>query len=160
VKRTDGHVLAVLAAALVMATLLLTGCTGSSGTAASGPPAPMALEERAALLPPGFPAEVPVIAGTVVTTGGRETEKGRGVWTYTIDTTATAEAVESWYSTGLTGLNWDPQMPQGSPGSTSILREFTKGDGGQVIVKVTPNKAGGSRVEASVSLGVPVTPAQ
>ena len=147
-----------LALAALAVAITLAGCAGASTSSDGAPPAAMTREERAALLPQGFPPQVPVVAGNVADVGGLESAKGTGVWTYTIETTASPGAVVSWYTSGLTALNWDPVGAPAEAGT--MVLGFAKGTGGQIVLRISATDSGGSRVEASVSLGMPVTPAQ
>ena len=73
---------------------------------------------------------------------------------------AEPQSLASWYAQGLTALNWDTVPPGASRDRSVIEREFRKGEGGQILLRITPLGTGGSRVEASVGIGVPVTPVQ
>ena len=153
--------------ALVLLGAAATGCSAAQqpqqqqpAQVVSPPVTPMAAPERAATMPKGMPSQVPVPAGTVLKISSTEGANGHGLWTYTLVTSSAAQVLADWYSTTLVSLNWDamPAAPASADGT--ISREYRKGNEAQVIIRVTPRAGGGSKVDASMGLGVPVTPAQ
>ena len=148
-----------VAVLLALAAAAFSGCAPKSATvAANGPVTAMSLKERTLLLPQGFPPQVPVPTGTVSDVSGAESANGNGVWAYTADVASSPQTLADWYTQTLTVLNWDAisATSSGSP----IEREYRKGDGAQIRVSITPAADSGARAVVSVSLGMPVTPAQ
>ncbi len=108
-------------------------------------------------LPRGFPMELPLPDGTVVSFTGHEA-KSRGIWLYTLEVTGTPVGVTSWYAQSYAASNWDLRRLRGGGGSP-ITIEFAKGDAESILKLQTAKTPGRTRVEATVSLGARASPA-
>jgi hypothetical protein len=115
----------------------------------------MSMDARRSDLPTGFPGEVPVPEGTVVTASG--TGSGaRGLWFYTIETSASVPGLAAWYKLVYGAANWQPVKSSIGPDVADL--QFSKGDA-QSLLRITVPRPGTARVEATVNLATPVTPA-
>ena len=158
---TGRRAVALLLLGLALTLVALPGCARQAAPAISNAPVtPMSSKERTILLPRGLPPQVPVPAATVLKASGTDGANGTGVWAYTVDVASSPQMVVDWYTRTLAELNWDAVPPAASSDPSVVEREYRKGDGAQVRIRVTGQAGGGSRVEASVSIGMPVTPAQ
>ena len=163
------HPAATLLAAAALS-LIVAGCAGTPSASTPVRSAPtvaavaavtaMPSSVRTARLPAGFPPQVPVPAGDVVQASGAEGASGRGVWTYTVDVAADANVLGRWYAQTLAALNWESTPGTPATPSTPGQVEYRKGDGAQIRLTITAMDSSNSRVDASVSIGVPVTPTQ
>jgi hypothetical protein len=161
--------LAVSLAAMCLAALVCAGCaedaqeSAAPGTGEESAPgaadggasglsevAPMPSSDKAALLPAGFPTEIPVLDATVVN-ATEEMVEGREVWRYQLSSDADPEAVADWYRTAYSGANW--QLLQDTTGEDGTVLVFGKGDGVETLLSVGA-EGDGTSVRASIGFGV------
>jgi hypothetical protein len=151
----------LVVAALFVLALDCAGCAGDQpqeqgsapaveGSAASAVPSPMPSEDKEALMPPGFPPEIPVLDATVLSVG-EETVEGRSVWHYELASRADAGAVADWYRTAYSGANWS--LVEDTADDDGGVLVFAKGNGIETVLTVE-SADGGSSVRASVGFGV------
>lgn len=148
----------------VLVAFLVTGCTAtrpsvpvptqSSESSASVPAqpttpaaapegAPMSVERRKRDLPPGFPLEIPVPAGTVATTtvSGGHPKGIADMYTYVLETTSTPAGLAAWYQVTYTAAHWSGG-PSSKPAEKDATRlDFTKA-GGDSIIEIAPTSSG------------------
>lgn len=147
--------LVTLAVALVVA-LAVVGCGGDSvpDPDLAEQPQAMSLEQREAGLPPGFPIEIPVLAGevTVAETTG---EPDLGPWHYVIRTDVETAAIVEWYKQAYAGRSW--RLVSEAEETDGYAMIFTKGSGAWSTVHVVAAEDG-TTVECWAGIGVPVPP--
>jgi hypothetical protein len=110
----------------------------------------MSSEDKAALMPPEFPPEIPVLDATVLS-ASEETVEGRIVWHYELASRAEAGAVADWYRTAYSGANWS--VVEDTADSDGGVLVLAKGDGIETILTIESTDEGSS-VRASVGFGV------
>jgi hypothetical protein len=110
----------------------------------------MSSEDKAALMPPDFPPEIPVLDATVLSTG-EETVEGRSVWHYELASRADAGEVADWYRTAYSGANWS--IGEDTADADGGVLVFAKGNGIETVLTIEPTGEGSS-VRASIGFGV------
>lgn len=113
----------------------------------------MPAEQKRADLPPGFPVQVPVVAGEVV--AASEFDQGDGVWLYDLRTDYEWASVAEWYRRTYPIANWQLLSELTSAAGDAATLEFVKGAArSTVVVRSEPE---GTLVEATVSLDAPAS---
>lgn len=139
----------------LVALLAVSGCGSDSVPEPdlSQEPQPMPLEQREAL-PPGFPIEIPALAGevTVAETTG---EPDLGPWHYTVQSDRASDAIVEWYKQAYAGRSW--RLVAEAEETDGYAMIFTKGSGAWSTVHVLTAGAG-ANAEVWAGIGVPVPP--
>ena len=119
---------------------------------AGRPAEAMPFDMRKAQLPASFPIEIPVPLGRIVDVVEQD-EGGTGVWTYELESGSSVSALADWYQRSYASANW-LVAERTQTDSSQITLAFAKGEAQSVIQIRTAE--GGSIVQASVGLGIPV----
>lgn len=145
----------VLLAVFVVAVLAASGC----GDSVPEPdlaelPQAMPLEQRESL-PPGFPIEIPALAGeiTLAETTGEDAELGP--WHYSVTSDSETAAIVDWFKQAYAGRSW--RLIAEAEETDGYAMIFTKGSGAWSTVHVVAAEAGQS-VEVWAGISVPAPP--
>lgn len=112
----------------------------------------MPIPRRQTELGEGFPFQVPVIEGTILSAGA----VGESVWEYQVDVALDQQTVLAYYKRAYAGANWTQTREEASAGGGRVTLYFAKGAGAESIVVVEPVDAG-TRVTGTIGIGAGIT---
>jgi hypothetical protein len=153
------------AARWLTAVVLVVAALGTGGCATSGPVTlsteqvvsmAMKTERKRAVLPQDFPAQVPVIEGTIGPASFYD--EGNGLWIYEISAEHTPVEVVEWYKRAYTNANWIviAEESAATGDGEAVTLELEKGAGARSVITVRPADEGAALVEATVGIGAPI----
>jgi len=136
--------------------LALAGCASESlpEPDLAAQPQAMTLEQREAL-PPGFPIEIPALAGEVAVAETLGEQADVGPWHYEVTTDAELDALVQWYKDVYAGRSWRLVSEAEEPDGHALV--FTKGAGAWSTVHLVVSGEAVS-AECWAGIGVPVPP--
>lgn len=161
--RRHAHPLVWLAAAALLATPLLACSTPGRDAAAPRvspvlqapddvPVAALAMESgrKTSELAPGFPFQVPVLGGEVLTA---EVVTPDSVWAYEIASAEDPVVVAEWYRRAYANANWVLDRDVPGAGESDRVLYLSKGAGAESVIEIAGDGTGGTHVVATVGLG-------
>lgn len=157
------RIFSVIALAVVLASGI--GCAAGPRVSSDGiaPEAPVAFDtvalamdnaRKSSELAQGFPFQVPVVGGEVVSS---EVVSPDSVWVYEIRITEPVEVIAEWYRRSYANANWVLDSDEPGPGGSGRVLYFSKGAGAESVVELAADGSKAAYILATVALGAGIT---